>query len=138
MDAAEGGRYGHESASPRRMSRRGFLRLLFAGGVVVAGAGGVARRLAVPADALESLRALLPVNAGVRRLGRVRRGMLAGEDAGTRLVRRLAHGRAPIRWRNAVADAVAGEFRNGHVVAVDGWLLSETQADLCALAEQPR
>jgi hypothetical protein len=41
---------------------------------------------------------------------------------------------APAVWKRAIAEGQAADFAAGRVVALEGWILSLTEARLCALA----
>jgi hypothetical protein len=41
---------------------------------------------------------------------------------------------SPAAWKRAISDRQAVDFAAGDVVALDGWILSLTEARLCALA----
>ena len=59
-------------------------------------------------------------------------GAICETDADLRRV--LVHG-DKFRLRKALRDRVRQDFADGRTVRVDGWLLSRTEARLCALAE---
>ncbi len=57
---------------------------------------------------------------------------ICNNDAG--LCRVVAHG-DKFRLKKALRDCIRQDFADGQTVRVDGWLLSQTEARLCALAE---
>jgi hypothetical protein len=48
--------------------------------------------------------------------------------------RALLHDRAASEWRGEFARLNREDFAHGRVVAVEGWVLAQTEARLCALA----
>ena len=126
------------------LTRRDFLRLLASLGVVLAirplGALSMLGRTAGRESLGTRLRRLFRSPASASAIGRAYL-QSAPQDADERRLLRLicAPGRP---WRTAdtkqlrllIAQQQTEDFKQGRVVQVRGWVLSETEARLCALA----
>lgn len=122
------------------MTRRGFLALLTA--PVLAGAAACTGSATLRA----ALAGFFGDRSSARALGAEYLRLFPNEDDDTRLVRRLAGGRRrESEWEQlAAADPDAlfarvrechrDDFAAGRTVSLRGWVLSETEARLCALA----
>jgi hypothetical protein len=128
-----------------RIGRREFLK--GAGGAAAAGLFGPAlATLACARDTVleRALVGLLSDPAGAAAVGREWLAQAPGETDAARLVEDLAGPRLA-EWRLAAADAGAlraavrarhvEDFAAGKVASVRGWVLSQTEVRLCALAE---
>ena len=126
------------------LTRRNFLRLLASLGVVLAtrqlGVLGTLGRAAGRESLGARLLRLFRSPASAAAIGRAYL-QVAPQDADERRLLRLicASGR---HWRTADTEQLrllipqqqAEDFQHGRVVQVRGWILSETEARLCALA----
>jgi hypothetical protein len=122
------------------VTRRGFLFLLAA--PLLAGAAGCGGGRALRA----ALAGFFADRSSARVVGAEYLRLFPDEDDDTRLVRRLAGGkRRELEWESlAVADVAAlrervrerhhDDFAAGRTVDLRGWVLSETEVRLCALA----
>jgi hypothetical protein len=131
----------------RRMGRRAFL---------LAGAGAAAALAAAPpwtwplpgssAPAAERLAGLLDHQASAIAVGRayLSAAPTRPELLVSQIARALPGGRRAIerasddRLRRMLHRATLRDFARERTVVVDGWILSGTEAGLCALAAQPR
>ncbi|MDQ7247928.1 hypothetical protein [Dongia sedimenti] len=93
---------------------------------------------AAPPTQSEAMLDLLPDRAGAARLGAQ---WVAQEHTEPREILESLQRR--LRWsadadtdtlRHNLANAIAEDFHSGTVVAVQGWQIARTQAELCALA----
>jgi hypothetical protein len=122
------------------ISRRSLLGGLAAAGVLA----GLEHR--VLADTTDLTQALLSV-VGDRRSaaalgeswinhkrGGVKPRALADHLAGTLRAQGWSGGNDPAELRQRLTAAIRADYRNGETVAVAGWQLAKTQAELCALA----
>lgn len=120
--------------------RRGFMAGL-ASAAVLCGCGG-AGRAGGSAGSLPRrlLAAVLPNLASAQAIGRAYLGAgRAGEASAERLMHLIFAGEPPAAigtaaFRTLISGRVQREFADGAVVRVDGWMLSVTEARLCALA----
>jgi hypothetical protein len=122
------------------VTRRGFLALL--AGPLLAGAAACTGSSALRA----ALAGFFADRRSARAVGAEYLRLFPDEDDDTRLVRRLAGGRRrELEWeRLAAADPDAlfervrerhrDDFAAGRTVGLRGWVLSETELRLCALA----
>jgi hypothetical protein len=129
------------------MRRRGFLGAVALGGALWAAWAGQARAWLQLAGATPAEARLLAVLARPDSAAAVGRAYLAGHPAEAdraRLAAGLAEAarcqdcdpaQAPAeRLRAALARPIRADFAAARVVRVDGWVLSATEARLCALA----
>jgi len=109
-------------------------------------AAGRAARAAVPpaADAAGRLRALVPAADSARLIGRAYLAGYPDESGDDATLARLiladpgGDPRVPLpsdtqRLRETIAARVREDFRQGRTARVEGWILSRTEARLCAL-----
>lgn len=127
-----------------RISRRAFLA---AAALAAAGSGGVAYRLLSEDDFDPELEQTVAVARlfdelePARRVGRAYLTDHPGEADERTLVRLLvatsgwdrASEASPTRLGELARSALTRDFERGKTVAVDGWILSRTEARLCAL-----
>jgi hypothetical protein len=120
-----------------RLTRRGFLAGLVAG--VVGAALGLRLYWSgarTPAGA-ERLASTLPHTDSAVRLGRRYLEGAPGESDAARLVALIgtmpSDGESDAALRERLQARIRQDFIDGATVAVDGWLLSLTEARLCAL-----
>jgi hypothetical protein len=130
---------------PRRMRRRTFLLAAAASGLSVAWRSAGYWPLAqTPASGSERLARLLAHEESARAVGREYLQAASAERSQEILTARVA-ARLPgglrtaatasdRRLRELLLGAVAEDFRDLRTVEVQGWVLAETEARLCALA----
>jgi hypothetical protein len=97
--------------------------------------GLVLERLAAADAAAQALRELVPHRESAARLGRAYLRTATDEASATRLAS-LVLGRtavAPGGEAARVASNIRADFSAGRVVTVEGWIVSRTEARLCAL-----
>jgi hypothetical protein len=129
------------------MRRRQLLAVLALGGAACAGWAGRARAWLAPAARHQQGVALLAAFSRPESAAAVGRAYLSGHPADAdeiRLAADLADAlrsrgcdpltAPPARLRAAIADQIRADFASGQVVSVEGWVLSRSEARLCALA----
>ena len=108
------------------------------------GPGSLLAASAVPCDAIARLRGLVDDQASARQLGRSYRALFPVESDPAELARLIlgslaCTGNPQTLKRDELLTAldqrVRAEFGAGHTLPVEGWILSLTEARLCALCE---
>jgi len=125
--------------STARSSRRHVLHLLAGAGSVLAASSVASLMADAPLPTAEALLSVLSDRAGARTMGRRYLVMAPGEGDVARLSALVAGGRqvtelTPAAARALLADAVRQDFERFETVELDGWVVSRTEARLCALA----
>ena len=69
----------------------------------------------------------------VRQLGERYRAATPGEDSAEKLHDAISRGGDFHLFRTSIDDQINDDFKNGHTVIVDGWILSVTEARQAAL-----
>ena len=116
-------------------------RVLLAGAAAAALAGAFFHFRSAPELLPEELAGLFRrYRTQARRLGERYIECAPSASASQEIVSELQrHGQsanANLPIRALVADRIMRDFRKGRTVIVDGWLLSETEAKLCALVAE--
>jgi hypothetical protein len=129
-----------EKIGRRRVVRTlGFAGLTLALGPRVGRAGALSGDTHVPLNGW--LKSMIADLESARRVGQVYLQKAPEEADRDRLLTQLypglapaRHTRSPAAWRQSYAAKCRRDFAEGHTVRVDGWVLSQTEARLCALA----
>jgi hypothetical protein len=131
-------------SAPRGTSRRGFLRGLSAGAALSLSAPLAAALAACAREgALRGpLAGFFDAGGGAASVGREVLAARPEEADADTLVRRLVEGERarfealaadPVKLAALLRERHRADFESGRVLAVRGWILSDTEARLCAL-----
>jgi hypothetical protein len=122
-----------------RNSRRHVLQVLAGAGGVLAASSVVTLVADTPMPARDALLAVLSDRDGARVLGAKYLDVESGEGNAARLLALVLGGRhlpelTVSAARAFLADTVRQDFERFDTVELDGWVVSRTEARLCALA----
>lgn len=120
-------------------SRRRVLQLLAGAGGATLMSSVVASDAGVPLPVVEALLAVLSSREGARAIGALYLEAVPGEASAGQLVHLIAgsaHGAhmTPSAAQTMLLDAVRRDFERFETIELDGWVVSRTEARLCALA----
>jgi hypothetical protein len=123
----------------RAVQTLGIAGLTLALGPGAGHAGALSGGAHVPLDGW--LKSMIADLESARRVGQVYLQKAPDEADRGRLLTRLfpelapaRHAKSPAAWRQSYAAKCRQDFADGHTVRLDGWVLSRTEARLCALA----
>lgn len=120
-----------------RCSRRPLLRNLAIGaGILAIGSSLQSDSAVSPAHPGRVVRSLFRDTEGARLLGRLYLRDHPDESDASALLN-LLNVAAPLdatALRHRIAEQRMADFRSGHLISIEGWLLARTEARACALA----
>ena len=116
------------------MKRRRFLKISVAGGTLALGSSALLVSCSKPgAPPPQGLQSLFPDDERLIQLGRSYREAYPEEDD-VDVLRELT---ASVEDSSLGSEAIRRDFESGNTVQLDGWILSRTEARLCALHSIP-